>query len=369
MGFGGDWLFKRITLPQGKDAESYRQPICDRVSSLTELTGSVWLLANPRYVYYDSEIGLLLGEEGNCFQSPTKRDRAKVSEYRYRMDTYVGHLGNMWQCWQRTFSGTRIANGTPVATRYASVREELLAAGGRYLQKRIFPGMASQEATALFEYLVFLAIFTHDLGKLQVSWQKVVRGWQKYAHGEFGGQNPRSHLLAHTDYNPTDRQQRDAKGRTQKQAWQDYQKKYRRPPHAVESAYLAQEILAQSLWPVLRDRFGADEAQCWYLGYIIMLAAGRHHSAWARGWTSQDLASAGKLVLHSQAQEAIAQSWRRLVRDLRLVGKEANLSKREYRMREFLLTHLEEEQRTEYLQLYWLVVRGLRLCDGRSVSD
>ena len=176
-------------------------------------------------------------------------------------------------------------------------------------------------------------------------------------------------MLAHTDYDPTDVRWRDAKGRTQKQAWQDYQRKHRRPPHAVESAYLAREILAQSLLPVLRDRFGADEAQCRYISYIVMLAAGRHHSAWARGWTSKDVASGGKLVLHSQAQDAIAQSWRRLVRDLPLVGEEANLSQREYPIREFLLTHLEEEQRTEYLQLYWLVVRGLRLCDGRSVSD
>lgn len=369
-GSGGDWLLKRIEAPRGGDAETYSQPVCSRVTSLSGVLESVRLLVNPRYVAYDPLLGLSMGARvrGNGFQSPQKSQRRKTSEYRYRMDTYVGHLGNMWRCWREAFAGERVQNGVAVPTRYASVREELSRAGGRYLQRRILTAATEADAVALFEYLVFLAIWTHDLGKLQLDWQKVVRGWQKYASREFGARDPRSHLLAHTDYDPADGRRLDGKGRTQQQAWRDYQRKYRRPTHAVESAYLAQEVLQHSLVPLWRDRFGADAAQCRYLMYIVMLAAGRHHSAWAAGWTMGEVRRIGEIELHPHSSEAILRSWRRLAGGLALVGEEATLSCRVYPLRgEFLLTRLEEEGRMEYLQLYWLVVRALRLCDGRSV--
>jgi hypothetical protein len=88
-------------------------------------------------------------------------------------------------------------------------------------------------------------IFTHDLGKLQVKWQQVMRGWQAIAHSSFQGRNPGKHLLAHTDYDPEEKQQRDA--------LKAYEAKHKRPKHAIESAFLTQEILKKSLLPLLHE--------------------------------------------------------------------------------------------------------------------
>jgi hypothetical protein len=172
---------------------------------------------------------------GNGFTSPNKPQKQAVSEYKYRMDTYVGHLGCMWQCWHNPFRTRVLKNGTCIEVRYASVRNELLKTGGSLIKRKIFPEITTVKAEALFDYLVFLVIFTYDLGKLQQKWQEVMRGWQEIAHTSFQGKNPRSHLLAHTDYNPDDPQQ--------KVALKNYEKQHKRPNHAVESAFLARYIL------------------------------------------------------------------------------------------------------------------------------
>ena len=261
LGYEIDWMFKRIEHPKGRATETYSQPVGISITSRESLVNSVRILVNPRYVYYDDQIGLLIGPDvfSNRFSSPDKPKRKLQSEYCYRMDTYVGHLVLMWKCWREAFPTMLKRNGELVETQISSVRDELLAAGGRFIQAKIFPDASENEAKALFEYLVFFAVLTHDLGKLQVKWQDVMRGWQDIAHSSFNGTNPRSHLLAHTDYDPEDKAQHDQ--------LKAYEKKHKRPNHAVESAFLSREILKNSLFPLLRDRFGADSEQIQYTAY------------------------------------------------------------------------------------------------------
>jgi CRISPR-associated endonuclease/helicase Cas3 len=321
----------------------------------------------------NENIGLLIGinEFGNGFISPPKPQRTIVSEYRYNMDTYVGHLGSMWTCWHKPFKTLRLKNGEAEPTIYNSIRNELLPAGTKLIKNKIFPHIQESEAEALFELLVFFAIFTHDLGKLQIKWQEVMRKWQaiaqaltcQFAHSSFQGQNPKQHLLAHTDYNPEDRQQ--------KTALKDHEKKHKRPNHAVESAYLARDILKQSLVPLLRDYFTADNEQIQYICYTVIMAAGRHHSAWAGGWKGADVAKINNIQLHPETQRAIAQSWQGMTRFLSqsLPLTPANLSKSIYpTKKEFDLNQLNTADEFEYFHLYLLVVRALRLCDQRSVQ-
>jgi hypothetical protein len=275
------------------------------------------------------------------------------------MDTYVGHLVLMWKCWREAFPATLKRNGELVETQMCSVQDELLHAGGRFIHTKIFPNAAENEAEALFEYLVFFTVLIHDLGKLQVKWQDVMRGWQDIAHHDFNGKNPRSHLLAHTDYDPEDKAQRDR--------LKAHEKKHKRPNHAVESAFLSRQILLASLLPVLRDYFNADSEQIRCILHAVMMAAGRHHSAWAAGWKMGDV---GKIQLHSGAKNAIASSWRSMARFLpeTLPLQPANLSREIYAVtKEFELNRFDTAQ-LEYLQLYSLVVRALRLCDQRSVQ-
>lgn len=364
LGYEIDWMFKRIDNPKDRDTENYSQPVCTQITSRESLIASVRILVNPRYVYYDDRIGLLIGPDvfSNRFSSPDKPKRKLQSEYSYRMDTYVGHLVLMWKCWREAFPTALKRNGESVETQISSVRDELLQAGGRFIRAKIFPNAGENEAEALFESLAFFAVLTHDLGKLQVKWQEVMRGWQAIAHSSFNGKNPRSHLLAHTDYNPEDKAQRDRLNA--------YEKKHKRPNHAVESAFLSREILLTSLLPLLRDYFKAEPEQISCILHAVMMAAGRHHSAWAGGWTMKDVAKMGKIQLHPGAENAIASSWRSMARFLpeTLPLQPANLSKELYAVTsEFDLNRFDTAQ-IEYLQLYLLVVRALRLCDQRSVQ-
>lgn len=364
--FGADWIFKTIETPKDK-AETYSQPICTEIKSRESLINSINILVNPRYISYDENIGLLIGvnEFGNGFVSPPKSQRSIVSEYRYQMDTYVGHLGCMWTCWRKPFKTLSLKNGKIEPTIYNSVKNELLPAGTKLIKNKIFTQIQESEAAALFELLVFLAIFTHDLGKLQIKWQEVMRGWQSlaYSYPEFKAKNPKQYLLAHTDYNPDDKDQ--------KTAFKEYERKHKRPNHAVESAYLAQDILKQSLLPLLRDYFAADDEQIQYICYTVLMAAGRHHSAWSNGWEQSDIVKIKNIQLHPEAQKAIAQSWQSMTRFLpqTLPITPANLSKNMYPIKsKFDLSQLNSADTFEYFHLYLLVVRALRLCDQRSVQ-
>jgi hypothetical protein len=291
------------------------------------------------------------------------------------MDNYIGHLVLMWICWCKAFSTKRIVDGKEIDVTYASVRDELRQAGGRFIQTKIFSQVSLEVAEALFEILVFLTILTHDLGKLQIKWQEVMRGWQAIAHQYFDGIDPKFHLLAHTDFDPTDQILKDAEGRTQAQSMKAHEAMHQRPPHAIESAFLAWEILEPALCPLLEERFGADEDQMVNLLNVVVMAAGRHHSAWTNGWKLSDVEQIGEIKLHPDANKAIAQSWRILSRSLSkslpetltIPSKPIVLHQTAYPAEVVKLNIFDPDQ-IEYQQLYALVVRALRLCDQRSVQ-
>jgi CRISPR-associated endonuclease/helicase Cas3 len=361
------WIFKKVVPPEDKSGEGYTLPKAQPVKTQKELTESIRLVVNPKYVSYDSKIGLQIGVKDGSYQSPKKKPKAKVSkEYSYQMDTYLGHLGRMWTCWEQDFSGELLIDGQPTPVIVSSSSAELSLAGGRFIARKFFPQATLAQTTALFELLVFLAVITHDLGKLQVKWQEVMRGWQEISYQYFNGKNPRLLLLAHTDFNPDDKETVDAEGRNQKDSLKAYESKNCRPNHALESGFLCLEILQETLIPVLEE-FKAHEKQIDLICHTIEMAAGRHHSAWAKGWEDSD----EKIHLHPKANDAIQQSWRQLSK--RLKGKLAMPDhlpefERTYDMEEFKLGKKIREDDLPYQQLYWLVVRALRICDGRSVQ-
>ncbi|NJR18411.1 MAG: CRISPR-associated helicase Cas3 [Calothrix sp. CSU_2_0] len=361
ISFGNSWIFKRIETPKNK-SQSYSQPALSAITSRDFLIGCYRIFVNPRYIYYDEHIGLKIGvdTQGNRFNSPPKQDKSINNQYCYRMDTYVGHLVLMWKCWREGFETNILRNGESIKVKYPAVRDELLIAGGKFIQTKILPNLSIDEAEELFETLVFLAIFTHDLGKLQSKWQQVMRGWQKISHSKYTGKNPRKYLLAHTDYNPEDK--------VQKAELKAYENKNKRPNHAVESAFLAQAILKQSLLPLLR-KYTSDTGTIKDIIYTVIMAAGRHHSAWAEGFKTTDVAKLRQIELCEGYEKAIADSWRCMVRFLPngdLLSM-PSLSKNIYSLKELDLNKFDRDE-VEFLQLYALVVRALRLCDQRSVQ-
>jgi CRISPR-associated endonuclease/helicase Cas3 len=364
------WMFKKIVPPEGKSGEGYTLPKALLIKTQSELVESIRLVVNPLYANYNPEIGLQIGvgvEEGK-YCSERKASKPKISqEYSYHMDTYVGHLGRIWTCWQKSFKGELVINGQPTAVILSSSSDELKQAGGRFIRQKFFSKATLERTTSLFELLVFLAVITHDLGKLQIKWQQVMQGWQAKTYElycqlqtkpKFKITNPASQLLAHTDHHPEDR--------LFKQAYDEYVKQNQRPPHAVEGAFMCFEILEPVLVPILEEQFQANEEQINLILHVVEMAAGRHHSAWAKGWE----ASNDKIRLHSRANEAIAQSWQRLTPQLSTefsLPTELPKFPLTYEMENFKLGQIQDYQ-LQYQQLYWLVVRALRICDGRSVQ-
>ncbi|MBW4478567.1 MAG: hypothetical protein KME54_17325 [Tolypothrix brevis GSE-NOS-MK-07-07A] len=100
------------------------------------------------------------------------------------------------------------------------------------------------------------------------------------------------------------------------------------------------------------------------------MAAGRHHSAWAEGFKSYDVAELQPIELSEGYEKAIADSWRCMIRFLPdvLPLSEPNLSRNIYKLSNLDLGDFFGRDEVEFLQLYSLVVRALRLCDQRSVQ-
>lgn len=366
------WIFKKVVPPEKGKEEGYSLPKAQPIKSQRELTESIRLVVNPKYVSYDSDIGLQIGVHvKGGYKSPKKKLKARVSkEYSYRMDTYLGHLGRIWTCWERDFIGELWINGQATSVKLASSSSELRLAGGKFIARNFFPQATLAQATDLFEFLVFLAVITHDLGKLQVKWQAAMCGWQKHAYQlylslserlAFSITNPANQLLAHTDHHP--------QNQIFKQAYKDYTDKHQRPSHAVESAFIAYDLLNAVLLPVLEEQFQANDKQVDFdlICHTVEMAAGRHHSAWAKGFEESD----EKIHLHPQANEAIQQSWNRLNPRLKgglTIPQKLPKFEQTYDMADFPLGKKITEDDLPYQQLYWLIVRALRICDGRSVQ-
>ena len=373
------WLFKTIEQPPKNKAETYSQPITRVIKTLEEINTSYRILVNPNFIFYDQEgkLGLRFNvknpedeDPSDRFASLSKPEKVERSEYDYRMDNYVGHLVLMWKCWREPFTTQQMVNGYPQNITYQTIKDELCLAGGKFIQQKIFHNAKLEKTTALFEILVMFAILTHDLGKLQEKWQEVMRGWQKEAYIQFAKHKEfkvrkvnDSELLAHTDHKPS----------VDSEVYKKYMGKHKKPNHAVESAYLAEELLDSHLWSVLEGCFNADEEQIDNIFGVIQMAVGRHHTAWTNGWETDDTVEIGQIVLEESANKVIRSSYRSLVHflpdTLSLSSDSFKLSQTSYDLYgEELNLNFFNSDSLKYQQLYALVVRALRLCDGRSVQ-
>jgi len=82
-------------------------------------------------------------------------------------------------------------------------------------------------------------------------------------------------------------------------------KENRRPPHAVESAFMGRDILKQSLMPLLKNTL-MQIATVRYIAHAVVMAA-QHHSGQGRRFTFRNKTP-------SQAQAIISKSWDSLAR-------------------------------------------------------
>lgn len=225
--------------------------VWETVKDARQVSTCLILAANPALAHYSPELGLRLGVPGSpCRVSPpTVRKGRSEDQYRYQRETVQEHVQRMLRVWDRPFYDPRDGQ------QRQSLREELAYALRKLESMQGWP-------EGVLDRLARLVIATHDLGKLDVRWQRWAHEWQAEV-SKLRGEDlrvPAEILLAHTDYdsnNPAEQvlSRRLARGR---------------PNHAVEGAAAAASVLRQQ---------AGDLA----LAKAALTAVMSHHAAGAEG--------------------------------------------------------------------------------------
>lgn len=278
------------------------------VTTAEDLSSSLLFAVHPALVSYDPHTGFRLGEVSDgryrSPESPVRRNRWEG--HTYDLESYTQHIVAMNRAFEQRFCD-RLA--------WVIARMKARGKSGGHLERAIR-----------------LVLALHDVGKLQVEWQKWAANYQKKITGE----EP-SFLVAHT-LSETEEHRKIAR-----------QVRPRRPHHAGESAFASARIL----WEALEGSTHPD------LYRAAVMAIARHHSP--------SLREAASYRLHPQAQAAVAEAleaiggpaWREWAQWLIPENEAPNLEKR----------LLAPPPPWDGWLLYFIIVRILRLCDGASQEE
>ena len=319
-----DWIWMTADpVPEEEDSRERTLWRWRHIAGKEDLVGALIVAVNPHLADYSPEMGFRLGVVGDGrWQSPPRQRVKKLQALAsYRRESYQEHIQRMLQVYEGPFFD--LSEGKerlPLA-------EELAYAFRRLEQKY-------QWSEGILDYLARMVIVLHDLGKLDVGWQKWAHRWQEEV-GMLRGENlavPEDYLLAHTDYDPynTDEQILSQKLRHMK------------PNHAAESAVAIMDWLLENV-----RNSGLTRA--------ALTAIVRHHAAGASGHygpfrahraapqiLTDALCSAG---IEVTTLEGIRWEW----------SEEGTVNRR-----------LARPKREEELLPYLLLTRVLRLADQRS---
>jgi len=311
-----DWVL--MTADPLPEVESSRERTVWRwrhIIDKDDLVGALIVAVNPRLASYSPETGFRLGVPGDEeWQSPPRERKRRQREFApYRRETFQEHVARMVRVYEQPFFD-RAAGKERL-----SLAEEMAYAARRLEEKHGWP-------PGTLDRLARWVIALHDLGKLDVRWQKWARCWQEEV-SDLRGKDlriPDDYLAAHTDYDERSDAEKALNSRLRRM----------KPNHAAESAAAAMD------W--LLDHTG-DQA----LARAALTAIVRHHSAGASGKHGAFRAHpAASAVLREVLGETSRIAWE---------VPEGNLERRLIRPR-----------REKELLPYLLLVRGVRLADGRS---
>lgn len=249
---GADWVMRRAEpLPEEEGMNGrtvWRWPL---IRSKDDLTGALLVVINPALAEYTREVGFCLGMAGDeTWSSPLlQHDRAAQAIYSYRRETIQEHVARM----------VRVCD-KPFVVRTTGLERQALFAEFRYALSHLEAQQGWPEGT--LERLARLMLVAHDLGKLDVRWQKWAHQWQEEVSRLRGAdlRIPADYLAAHTDSNPNDPEEK-ALGQRMRGM---------RPNHAAESAAAVVNVLAA-------------EAGSLHLARAGLTAIIAHHSPGATG--------------------------------------------------------------------------------------
>ena len=278
------------------------------------------IAVHPEIITYDEERGFRFAWSDGKHKAPLRKKTRDWERYGYRRETYAEHVAGLYAAYQ---DGR--ADFPPLKDEIAFVVNRLENELPRF---QLQPGQIDEMLRTMFA--------CHDLGKLDVKWQKWAHEWQKRA-GQFYGEDmrlPQDYMAAHTDYDPNDEKQREA------------QKSIRpkRPNHAGESGMAAATLFYELC--------GENNA----LWRAVETAIFRHHTATANSYESYRLnPSADHAILEALNVVNCPTSWSKRIETQMPAGEP--LGK--------LLIDFDNRSLEEVL-LYFLLVRVLRLADQRS---
>ena len=302
-----------------KDVKRMIEYHWERVTHEEMIDLSPVFVVHPSLVAYDEERGFRLKPAEQALdiaalaQEPPE-SVARQYETRYALENYTEHIEKMLSVYQQR--STLATQLTLVAQRLASNPDY---------------GVTIEQ----IKRAVLLAIALHDVGKLQVEWQKWSHAYQQAIHEP----QPEHKMIVHTHFMP--RQQP-----LHKQAEEELRQQ-KRPPHAAEGAWAS--------WPIIVEALDGDE----WLSKAVFTAITRHHSSFA--------STIEKYILHEHAQEAIGEALTRIGLP-RQLSTRTTMQERLFVKEGALDGKLLDSGDIQQWLIYTLVVRALRLCDGKSLE-
>jgi len=323
LGLG--WALRRPVEDEGeekmRDEEDSRAPSrfdWPMVSSEEILSLSMLFAIHPALVAYDAGVGFrfVLDDEALCTEgewyrtlpAPT-REMEVEGGYAYQLESFAEHIRKMLAVYQHE-----------LATSMAYIASRL--------EGRLGLPIGSVDRA------VRLAIALHDVGKLQVRWQKWARTYQE-ATGEGVPDFPMAHTHWEPELYPAHRRAKEEARRAVKQ-----------PPHAGEGAVAVARLVHRAV--------GGSEP----LRRAVLTAIARHHSPQVKSFDE------GYRLEEPGARAAVAEA-------LTLAGLEDGEQLTTELLTEAPVTSLEQlmlrlDDSLEWWLLYFLIVRAVRLADGKS---
>ncbi len=294
------------------DSEAYGQsPEWKPLLRPADATRHLLLAVHPSLISYDPDTGLrLLPSRVGEYQSrsnPTHED-TRLERYSYEVEMYSEHARRVLQETNRILrrhcqAVRRVAHGL---------------------------GLSHDDVVRLAQ----VAAVTHDLGKLSSGVQDAMWRWMVDVHGE-----RRGGLLAHTTFDARD----------PRQVALARERRFRKPPHAVEGAIAATPALVEA---VRRLAPPQDVGRDVVLALFSTIA--RHHSPSAR--------TARPFTLAAGASQEAADSLDDLELAVDLVDRPSELQL------QTLQELFVDPANAAVYPLYLLLVRLLRIADQRATA-
>ena len=306
-----DWVFKfpEEAKESEKDSRTAVEYKWHLVRDKDDLKYFPLFVVHPAVVKYDEKVGFRFSPNGNAdpnrLNESASRPR-RSSEFIYQLESYPDHIHAMTRAFESKW------------------RDRIQFAATRLEQVRGWQSKSIERAARL-------AIACHDLGKLDVRWQR----WAREYQAKIGEPVTDPNLMIVHTHNETEAHRQAEKG-----------VRLKRPHHAAEGAIAVAKLV---------NGYFSEGREA--LRKVTLTSIARHHSAQTNTFDEKyELEKAAPEALYEALQNAGTGIHREVMNGLLLRAPKTQLEKQ----------ILGGGEAGEWWLAYFLLVRALRLCDEES---